>query len=158
MLLFHRQFCTCISLCAHMRASVCVWVHVCKCACHLLPGECCNCSFSLVFLFFFFFISLKLFFLLETSSPGNQLPSHHAGQATAISLNSWFFLTSPNRNSAGWPWKAAVSPCLAGCPGGGWRPLCHNGGFWLWDTVWFLFSSCLLIKKDIPDKRKKTVN
>ena len=25
----------------------------------------------------------------------------------------------------------------------------------MWDTVWFLFSSCLLIKKDIPDKRKK---
>lgn len=62
MLLFHRQFCTCISLCAHMRASVCVWVHVCKCACHLLPGECCNCSFSLVFLFFFLFYFLKIIF------------------------------------------------------------------------------------------------
>lgn len=28
----------------------------------------------------------------------------------------------------------------------------------MWDTVWFLFSSCLLIKKDIPDKREETVN
>ena len=28
----------------------------------------------------------------------------------------------------------------------------------MWDTVWFLFSSCLLIKKDIPDKREKIVN
>lgn len=70
------------------------------CACHLLPGECFNCSFSLVFLFFFFFISLKLFFLLETSSLGNQLPSHHAGQATAISLNS---ADSPSHPQTGTP-------------------------------------------------------
>lgn len=28
----------------------------------------------------------------------------------------------------------------------------------MWDTVWFLFSSCLLIKKDIPNKKEKRVN
>lgn len=87
--------------CVHTCASMCVCrymyvsVHV---ICY--QDNVFNCSFSLVFLFFFFFISLKLFFLLETSSPGNQLPSHHAGQATAISLNS---ADSPSHPQTGTP-------------------------------------------------------
>ena len=52
-------------------------------------------------------------------------------------------------------WSLSLS---GGMPWWRWRPLCHNGGFWLWDTVWFLFSSCLLIKKDIPNKKEKRVN
>lgn len=54
----------------------------------------------LVSVWFSFFISLKFFFLLETSSPGNQLPSHHAGQAAAIFLKTvLIFPRTPNRDS-----------------------------------------------------------
>lgn len=76
------------------------------------------------FSFFSFFISLKLIFLLETSSPGNQLPSHHAGQAAAIFFKTaLIFPHTPKQEllrvaSEGW----SLSPCLVGCPGGGEGP------------------------------------
>lgn len=91
--LFHRK-CVLSSFCVHTRVSVYV--------CHLLPDECFNSGFGCSFPFFSFFIFLKLFFLLKTSSPGNQLPSHYAGQAAAIFLKTaLIFPHSPNRNSSG---------------------------------------------------------
>lgn len=49
--------------------------------------------FQFIFLFFFF-ISLKLFFILETSLPGNQLLSHNARQAAAIFLKTTLIFPS----------------------------------------------------------------
>lgn len=115
--------------CVHTCMLACVCVRVCVGTCTYVCMSFATrrmfqfwFQFSFPF-FFFFFISLKLFFLLETSSPGNQLTSHHAAQAAAIFFKPrWFSLTPPNRNSSGWPWKAGVSPCLAGGPGGGEGP------------------------------------
>lgn len=74
--------------------------------------------FQFSFPFFSLYYFLKLFILLETSSPGNQLPSHHAGQAVAIFKNRADFPSHPKQGLLRMPRKVGVSPCLAGCPGG----------------------------------------
>lgn len=66
------------------------------CVCmSLLPSERFSSVFSLVFLFFLFYF-FKIIFPFETSSPGNQLPSHHAGQARShLFLNRADFPSHP---------------------------------------------------------------
>lgn len=125
------------------------------CVCHLLPGECFSSGLSLVFLFYF----LKIIFPFRnklTRKPA-PLPPRRTGPKPSFKNRADF----PSHPQTGTPQDSLgrlESLPVWWAPWWRWRPLCHNGGFWLWDTVWFLFSSCLLIKKDIPDKREKIVN
>lgn len=96
---------------------------MCVCVCVICYQANVSVLVCLVFLFILFYFR-KIFFLLETSSPGYQRPSHRAGEAAAVLFETvLIFPHAPKQELLGLASEGtSVSPCLVGRPGGGEGP------------------------------------